>query len=160
MTLDPFHGVPPRARLLLIEDASVLRELEVLALAAGGFSVTAIEHGGEALRHLQTKPTDAVVVNTDRATALQPNFIAALRHTLERVRILVLHAASSPVEVAELEKFGADLVINRPLHPTQLLAQVDAFLAAGLLPAAPKTAYEVDAGVAPAAAEPVLIGSR
>lgn len=140
MTVNPFHGTPARAHLLLIEDASVLRELEVLALAGGGFAVTAMEHPGDALRHLQTKRTDAVVVNTDRSTALQPNFIAALRHAKENVPILVLRTTSSAIPVEGLEVHGANLVVDRPLHPTQLLLQVDAWLGSDPAPAAPKAA--------------------
>ncbi len=138
MTVNPFHGVAPRGHLLLIEDASVLRELEVLAFASGGFAVTAAEHPGDALRHLQTKPTDVVVVNTDRATALQPNFLEALRHTKAEVPILVLRATSTALPVSELEKHGATLVVDRSLHPSQLLVQVDAFLGGTLLPGLPK----------------------
>lgn len=159
MTVDPFHGAPARAHLLLIEDASVLRELEVLALAGGGFAVTAMEHPGDALRHLQSRQTDAVVVNTDRATALQPSFIAALRFANQGVPILVLNAASSAVSTSEMEKHGASLVLDRPLHPTQLLVQVDAFLSGGLLPAAPKFADGLDSGLL-RATEPALPGSR
>ena len=114
-------GGPKTNTILVVEDDPALRRSYRTALTLEGFAVVTVEDGFDALRSVDSRPPDAIVLDLglprldgrDVARELTAN--AATQH----IPIVVVTGQS-----AELNEADFDCVLRKPVTPDQLIAAV------------------------------------
>ena len=145
MTVPPFQTRAVRGRILLVENTSVFREIQVGLLRSAGYDAVACSEPDQAIREGQAQPFDAVVLNSDHAALYSIDFLASLRKQKPQLHILALVRNSNPEYTEQLLHRGISAVFERPLTPALLLQRIDAVLGFDLPPASPKLFSEVSA---------------
>ncbi len=142
MTMPPFAAGNLRGRILLVEDASVLREIELLLLRSAGFHVLACAEAEQALAAVELHPFDVVVLNSDRSEIQTGQFLAALRQDRPNLSLVAFVAEARPESLDELKGQTAT-VRERSLNPAIMLKEIDTLLGAPPQPAPPKQYTEL-----------------
>ena len=121
-------AVPEVRPALIVEDERAIRDLLALHLASAGFTVGTVADGSTALRLLQEKPFELVVLDVmlpgvdgvsicQRVRASGPNATAA---------ILMVTARDTEADKVRGLESGADDYIAKPFGVRELLARVTA----------------------------------
>lgn len=142
MTMPPFATGNVRGRILLVEDPSVLREIELLLLRSAGFDVLACAAAEQVFATVELHPFDVVVLNSDRPDVQTGPFLAALRQDRPNLSIIAFVGNARP-EVIEALKRCDVTVRERPLNPAIMLKEIDALLGSPPRPSAPKQYTEL-----------------
>ncbi len=120
------HNV--RGHILLIEDTSVLREIESLVLRQAGYLVVGCSEPERALAQINVRPFDIAIINSDLPGAVTGEFVAALRRDRPELAIIALVPNPTPEFAGVLKSHGASIVLDRPVTPRLLLQQIDGIL--------------------------------
>ena len=134
MTMPPFAPPPSRGRVLLVEESSVLRELQVLLLRTAGYHVFLAERPAEALYLAQSTKPDVVVINSDDAQLKEAAFFSQLRSHDADLSITIMSGLLTSDSVRDLKRAGATAVLDRTLNPGLFVEKVDGVLGRALLP--------------------------
>jgi DNA-binding response OmpR family regulator len=138
MTVPPFAPPASRGRILLVEESSVLRELQVLLLRTAGYQVSIAERPAETLHLTQVHRPDVVVINSDDVELRDPIFLSELRYGQPDLCITVMAPLLTSDVVRDLKRTGATAVFDRTHNPAVFVEQIDGVLGRSLLPAASK----------------------
>lgn len=125
-------------RILLVENASVLREIQVVLLRTSGYDVISCSEPEQALREVGQRQYEVMVLNSDHPAAYSREFLRSVRQTQPRLAILALVWNTDPQLAADLMRSGVAEVMDRPLNPGLLLQKIDALLGLQLRPSPPK----------------------
>ncbi|GJE52737.1 Sensor histidine kinase RcsC [Methylobacterium tardum] len=120
------------ARLLLVEDTAINREIAQMVLEAVGYRVDVACNGQEAVTLVQTRTYDLVQMDVempvmDGRTAMR--CIRGLDGAARDVPIVAMTAHVLPEQVAELRAAGANGHISKPFDRAQLRAVIERSLA-------------------------------
>ncbi len=116
-----------RARVLVVDDDAIVRELLHGMLERAGYHVGEAPDGRAGLRELYAKPVDLVILDVE-----MPELDGWA--TLERIRdlsdvpVLMLTARETELERVRGLRGGADDYVIKPFGNQELLARVDALL--------------------------------
>jgi len=120
----PAAGVAPApdprggpASVLVIEQDVTVRRLLAYCLSREGYRVVAVADAGAAAARLGAESFDAAIVDASEVVALPPG-----------PYVVCLHEPGSPVEAVDALESGADALVQRPLEPEVLFAQLRAGL--------------------------------
>jgi two-component system, OmpR family, response regulator MprA len=114
--------------VLVVDDDYAIREALERALRANGYDVALASDGSEALRAIDEKPCDAVVLDVLMPGRNGIDVCRSLRAAGNRVPILILTARDAvPDRVAGLEA-GADDYLVKPFALEELIARLRALL--------------------------------
>ncbi|HEY4243381.1 MAG TPA: response regulator transcription factor [Kofleriaceae bacterium] len=114
--------------LLLVEDNTVLAGSIARGLSEDGFEVVAVTTGGEAIRRLERRDVDGVVLDLGLPDIDGLDVIDSARASGIHVPILVLTARDAvKTRVFALER-GADDYLVKPFEYVELLARIRALL--------------------------------
>lgn len=138
MTTFSFEPEYVRGRLLMIEDASVFREMQSLLLRRAGYLVATCEQPHLALLEASHQPFEVAVLNSDAPGIDSPEFFAALRRHRPKIAIIFVAAALTVELTRELTRAGAAAVLQRPVNPTLLMEKIDFALGYTVQPGAPQ----------------------
>ncbi len=120
----------PRRRVLVVEDDRDTREMYRAALTNYGFAVRAVEDGLDALRHIETEPPDAVVLDLMLPRVGGYDVYRELRANPATARIPVIIVTGTDVRELEANEFR--FFLKKPIRPDSLAESVDtAIRAAG-----------------------------
>ena len=155
MTVPPFESLSTRGRLLVVEEASVLREIGILLLRRAGYETIAVANGQEALAKAQTDAFDAIILNTDEPAVWDRTFLHKLGQTLSSGHIVGLLATPEPATAQALQACGVSAILTRPTNPAHLLEAIETVLGYGMTAGAPKF-YHDAAAVDHRGAKPVF----
>ena len=120
--------MPRQQRVLIVEDDADLRQLYCRTLAMAGYDVTEARGGFEALRHLDSKLPDIVVLDLllpgiDGRTVRDE----LASHALTRqIPIVVVTGLAE-----KLESLDVACILRKPFSPDRLVEAVRTCLAAG-----------------------------
>ncbi len=123
MPVDPATGVA----VLVVDDEPHIGRIIRTRLEQAGFVVMLAEHGAEALSHLESTPSVALVVldlmlpgmsGTDILRVLRGD--ARWRH----LPCIVLTAAGQDAQLREVESLGVSEIMTKPFSPRRLLERV------------------------------------
>lgn len=162
MTMSPFATGNVHGRILLVEDPSVLREIELLMLQRAGFDVLACADARQVLATMELHPFDLVVLNSDRDEVLTAPFVSALRQDRPNLSLLAFVGEARPERIDQLKCHDVT-VCERSLNPAIMLKEIDTLLGSPPRPAPPKQYTElssVDACRADWRTVPERFGSR
>jgi CheY-like chemotaxis protein len=125
--------IEPRtpARLLVIEDDPLVREMLADALGSSGYAVIAAPDGREAVRRCRVERVDLVIVDLYMPEQDGLETIRALRAELPELPIIAISgggelrlAASAGGMLRLASAFGANRALEKPLAIRQLLDTV------------------------------------
>ncbi|MGN7175059.1 response regulator [Paenibacillus sp. FSL R5-0490] len=114
-------------KILIAEDEEILRMLIADTLEDGDFEVDEAEDGEEALKLLEKKEYDLVILDYMMPGLTGLDVIRKIRgeQALNKdVKILMLSAKSQQNEQEEVLKAGADYFMVKPFSPLQLFEKV------------------------------------
>lgn len=114
-------------KILIAEDEEILRMLIADTLEDGDFEVDEAEDGEEALKLLEKKEFDLVILDYMMPGLTGLDVIRKIRgeQALNKdVKILMLSAKSQQNEQEEVLKAGADYFMVKPFSPLQLFEKV------------------------------------
>jgi DNA-binding response OmpR family regulator len=112
------------ARILVVEDSAVFRRPLECWLAAGGYDVTAVETGEQALDSLDRADVNLVITDRGLPGIGGTELVRRIRTEHPAVPIVLMSAdATWDVESAQAEA-GVDAALLKPFEPEVLLAAV------------------------------------
>lgn len=117
--------------ILLVEDNEDIRAITEIALRhESRFDVVATEGGEDALRELQGRQFDAIVLDVMMPGMDGPETLAAIRQlpAVRNIPVIFLTAKAQPPEIQRLLDLGAVGVITKPFDPLGLGAKVEEIL--------------------------------
>lgn len=138
MTTFSFETECIRGRVLLIEDASVFREMQSLLLRRAGYHVVTCEQPHLALHEASQQPFDVALLNSDASGIDSAEFFAALRRHQPKIAIIFVAAALTIELTREMTRAGVAAVLQRPVNPALLMEKIDFALGHAVRPGAPQ----------------------
>lgn len=120
--------LPPRPRVLIVDDEPAVRTVARLMLEGVGYAVTEVEDaaGAIACTRAADRPFAVILLDVTLPDRAGPTVIPELRHTAPYSRVLL----TSGLIEAEVPDHGADGYLPKPYSRDQLLAAVRALAAA------------------------------
>ena len=118
----------PRARILLVEDEPVLRELLEDYLVCRGYAVHAVADGRLAARWLAGNPTDIVVTDLCMPGTDGVELLVELRRQSRPVAVVAMSGGfdGDPEKLLRVAKLlGARWTLSKPFSLEQLLGVLD-----------------------------------
>jgi DNA-binding response OmpR family regulator len=114
-------------RILVVEDDRFLQENVVSLLLAEGYEVTGVAFGTEAIKALEEKPVDLVVLDLGLPDM---DGITACRRIRSKWKlpIIMLTARTDPMDKVLGLETGADDYLTKPFNAQELIARVRAQL--------------------------------
>ncbi len=134
------NTLQPPSTVLIIDDNHLVRQSYRTLLKANGFAVVEVDHGADALLWLRRDRADIIVLTLEVPVLGGRSFLEhRLRSaTLQAIPVLI---TSSRLDDAELRRIlshlGADLLLQKPLNPKDLLSAVQEILARPPRPTVP-----------------------
>ena len=113
-----------RKRVLVVDDASLVRLYYRAALEGAGFFVDEALNGIEALEHLLVAPYDLLVVDVNMPQMDGLTFLKALRGKsmpMAAIPALVASSEADPLRVAAARAAGANFYLVKPLSQETLV---------------------------------------
>jgi two-component system, chemotaxis family, chemotaxis protein CheY len=111
-------------RVLVVDDASLVRLYYRAALEAAGFEVAEALNGLEALEQLLTAPFDLLVVDVNMPQMDGLSFIKTLRRKslpMAATPAMVTSSEAAPHRIAAARAAGANFYVVKPLSPETLV---------------------------------------
>ncbi len=121
-------------RLLLVDDDDGVRLVARASLErVGGWTVTAVRSGADAIESAAASPPDAILLDVMMPGLDGPNTLAELqgRAELAHIPVIFLTAKARSAQHDSLLRLGAIGVLVKPFDPMQLSNQVVALLGFG-----------------------------
>ena len=113
------------ARILVIEDDHMIRELLSQLLKTKGFKVLTAVSSAEGLQQLKRKAVDMVIVGTQTPDLDGPVLAREIKRSHEKLPVALIVGREPPEEGRSL---GADLIMTKPLDMDQVVSDVSMVL--------------------------------
>ena len=114
-------------RVLVVDDASLIRRYYRQALEAAGFSVDEALNGLEAMEKLLLEPADLVIVDVNMPRMDGMSFLRALRRqssAIGSIPALVTSTEGAPQDFDAAREAGANFYLVKPLDQAVLVDYV------------------------------------
>jgi two-component system OmpR family response regulator/two-component system response regulator CpxR len=112
------------ARVLLIDDDELLRELLELRLQLEGFDVTVAGNGEEGIRHLGHGRHDVIILDLMMPVMDGLRFLRSVASVNGAPPVIVVSGAGRQEHEAALVEAGVRAVLRKPVEPDELVARV------------------------------------
>ena len=122
--LDPVRKRRPRP-ILVVDDDSVIRDLERQILADEGFRVVEARDGAEAMRAIDIEPPALILLDVQMPGVDGPTFARELRSRLRRVPLVILTGVADPKR--EADRCNAEAYLRKPFDAEELVRVVRRF---------------------------------
>jgi DNA-binding NtrC family response regulator len=119
------NGVAVKARILVVEDEEVIRDLLVKLLREEGYMVDSVGSGEEALKTLDREFYDLVLLDLNLPGMYGLNVLAAAPALQTDAQFIVMTAFGSVDTAVEAMKLGAFDYVNKPFRTEELLFTLD-----------------------------------
>jgi two-component system chemotaxis response regulator CheY len=120
-------GTPPKARVLVVDDSSLVRLYYRSALEKAGFVVEQAINGIEAMEKVLSEPFDLVIVDVNMPRMDGFTFLRSLRSGATDVAMLpalMISTESETRDMAEARAAGANFYLVKPVAETELVRHV------------------------------------
>ena len=116
------------ARLLLIDDDELLRELLAMRLEIEGHEVLAVDHGAAGIESLRRQRFDLVVLDLMMPVMDGVRFMRLLNGEMAPPPVIVLSAAGRGDLERDMLAAGVGAVLRKPVDMQQLVARIGALI--------------------------------
>jgi two-component system, chemotaxis family, chemotaxis protein CheY len=120
-------GASPKARVLVVDDSSLVRLYYRSALEQAGFDVEQAINGIEAMERALSQPFDLVIVDVNMPRMDGLTFVRALRRSAADVAVLpvlMISTESETQDVAAARAAGANFYLVKPVAEAELVRHV------------------------------------
>jgi two-component system chemotaxis response regulator CheY len=120
-------GAPAKARVLIVDDSSLVRLYYRSALEKAGFAVEQAINGIEAMERVLSKPFDMMIVDVNMPRMDGFTFLRALRRGAAGVATLpalMISTESEVQDIAAARTAGANFYLVKPVGEAELLRHV------------------------------------
>src|ERR1700733_14640902 len=120
-------GSPPKARVLVVDDSSLVRLYYRSALEKAGFEVEQAINGIEAMERGLAQPFDLVIVDVNMPRMDGFSFLRALRGSAADVATLpalMISTESEMQDIAAARAAGANFYLIKPVAEPELVRHV------------------------------------
>ena len=120
-------GTPPKARVLVVDDSSLVRLYYRSALEKAGFIVEQAINGIEAMEKVLSEPFDLVIVDVNMPRMDGFTFLRSLRSgaaEMEALPALMISTESEMQDVTEARAAGANFYLVKPVAEEELVRHV------------------------------------
>jgi two-component system chemotaxis response regulator CheY len=120
-------GTPPKARVLVVDDSSLVRLYYRSALEKAGFVVEQAINGIEAMEKVLSEPFDLVIVDVNMPRMDGFTFLRSLRSGAADVAMLpalMISTESETRDMAAARAAGANFYLVKPVAETELVRHV------------------------------------
>lgn len=118
-----------RARILVVEDSSVFREMQGLLLGQAGYGVSTHENPQTALAIAAREHFDLVVIDYELPDMNGHQFMHALRKIQPEIAVVFVSGALTLDLAIQLSSEGVAGIFNKPANPKTLLEKINETLA-------------------------------
>lgn len=118
-----------RARILVVEDSSVFREMQGLLLGQAGYGVSSHENPQSALAIAAKEHFDLVVIDYELPNMNGQQFMHALRKIQPDIAVVFVSGALTLDLAIQLSSEGVAGIFNKPANPKTLLEKINETLA-------------------------------
>jgi two-component system chemotaxis response regulator CheY len=128
-------GTPPKARVLVVDDSSLVRLYYRSALEKAGFIVEQAINGIEAMEKVLSEPFDLVIVDVNMPRMDGFTFLRSLRSgaaEMEALPALMISTESEMQDVTEARAAGANFYLVKPVAEEELVRHVCVLTGAAL----------------------------
>src|SRR6185437_1955398 len=128
-------GTPPKARVLVVDDSSLVRLYYHSALEKAGFEVEQAINGIEAMEKVLSEPFDLVIVDVNMPRMDGFTFLRSLRSgaaEMEALPALMISTESEMQDVTEARAAGANFYLVKPVAEEELVRHVCVLTGAAL----------------------------
>ncbi len=125
------NGLPPDARVLLVEDDAMSRDFAARLLESEGLTVETVADGPGCLARLERDPLPDLVlldVSMPGMSGLEVLAWIRARFASEQLPVVMVSALADASDVVAALEAGADDYVTKPVNPTLLMARVAAGL--------------------------------
>lgn len=126
-------GAPAKARVLIVDDSSLVRLYYRSALEQAGFEVEQAINGIEAMERALSEPFDLVIVDVNMPRMDGLTFLRALRRGAADVATLpalIISTESEMQDIAAARAAGANFYLVKPVAEAELVRHVCALTGA------------------------------
>jgi DNA-binding NtrC family response regulator len=123
--MSPSSKDAQRARILLVEDSSVFREMQVLLLGQAGFAVSGHENPNSALAAAKRQKFDLVVIDYELPEMNGHEFMHALRAIQPAIAVIFVSGSLTLELAIQLSSEGVAGIFNKPANPKTLLEKIN-----------------------------------
>jgi two-component system, chemotaxis family, chemotaxis protein CheY len=120
-------GASPKARVLVVDDSSLVRLYYRSALEQAGFEVEQAINGIEAMERALSQPFDLVIVDVNMPRMDGLTFLRTLRRSAADVAVLpvlMISTESETQDVAAARAAGANFYLVKPVAEAELVRHV------------------------------------
>jgi two-component system chemotaxis response regulator CheY len=120
-------GAPAKARVLVVDDSSLVRLYYRSALEKAGFEVEQAINGIEAMERALSQPFDLVIVDVNMPRMDGFSFLRALRRSAAVVATLpalMISTESEMQDIAAARAAGANFYLVKPVAEAELVRHV------------------------------------
>jgi two-component system chemotaxis response regulator CheY len=120
-------GASPKARVLVVDDSSLVRLYYRSGLEQAGFDVEQAINGIEAMERALSQPFDLVIVDVNMPRMDGLTFVRALRRSAADVAVLpvlMISTESETQDVAAARAAGANFYLVKPVAEAELVRHV------------------------------------
>jgi two-component system, chemotaxis family, chemotaxis protein CheY len=120
-------GTPAKARVLIVDDSSLVRLYYRSALEKAGFEVEQAINGIEAMERALSQPIDLVIVDVNMPRMDGFTFVRALRRVATDVASLPALMISTEAEMQDIaagRSAGANFYLVKPVAEAELVRHV------------------------------------
>jgi len=117
-------GVPPKARILAVDDSSLVRLYYRSTLEKAGFAVEQSINGIEAMEKVLLQPFDLVIVDVNMPRMDGFTFLRSLRcgaNEVASLPVLMISTESQMPDMAEARAAGANFYLVKPVTEIELV---------------------------------------
>lgn len=128
-------GATAKARILVVDDSSLVRLYYRSALEKGGFEVEQAINGIEAMERVLSQPFDLVIVDVNMPRMDGFTFLRSLRSGAANVATLpalMISTESGEQDIAEARVAGANFYLVKPVAEAELVRHVCVLTGAAL----------------------------
>ncbi|MFA6046993.1 MAG: response regulator, partial [Phycisphaerales bacterium] len=118
-----------RARILVVEDSSVFREMQSLLLGGAGYDVSAHESPQTALEIAGKQHFDLAIIDYELPQMNGQQLMHALRQTQSDIAVIFVSGSLTLELAIQLSSQGVAGIFNKPANPKTLLEKVNETLA-------------------------------
>jgi two-component system NtrC family response regulator len=127
--MSPPPKSPPQARVLIVEDSAVFREMQTLLVGNAGFAVSAHENPQTALTEAAKQHFDLVIIDYELPEMNGEQFMLALRKIQPDIAVVFV-SGSLTIELAiKLSSQNVAGIFNKPANPKLLIEKINETLA-------------------------------
>lgn len=122
--MTPLPPPPTRARVLVVEDSSVFREMQALLLRQAGLGVWSFENPATALAEAAHQTFELALVDYELPGMNGAQFMRALRELQPGIPVIFVSGSLTLELVSDLTRQGASGIFRKPTNPRVLLEKI------------------------------------